>query len=158
MRRSIFFALFSGRRPPPNSKTAWQTSLQQFFVCRLIARKSRVSGLCGDCVALLGFACGAHARRFSAFGSGLIWYFSSPVLRWGHRKSPAFALSGILRVSSEKTILSGILRKILRSANFGDTGILREKSSDARVPDSPNGEKCARFFAHSELPVSPFRI
>ena len=82
----------------------------------------------------------------------------SPVLRRKRRKKPGFFVLRLLRVSSEKTILSEILRKILRFANFGDTGILREKSSDARVPDSPNGEKCALLFAKSELPVSPFRI
>ena len=57
---TIFCALFPERRSPPNFKTAWQTRLPWLFVCRLIARKSRVSGLCGDCVALLFED--AHAR------------------------------------------------------------------------------------------------
>ena len=68
-----FFCPSFRRRPPISDKSAWQTSLPPFFVCRLIALQIPVSGLCGDCLALLGCASGAHARRsrgalFASFG------------------------------------------------------------------------------------------
>ena len=70
----------------------------------------------------------------------------------------SFFILRILRVSSEKDGPARERGKILRFANFGDTRILREKSRERRVPDSPNGEKYALFFANSELPVSPVWI
>jgi hypothetical protein len=79
MRRSIFCALFPGRWPPPNSKTAWQTNVCRSFSFAVSSPcKSRVSGLCGDCVALLGFACGAHARRLCGVWGRPYLVFSGP--------------------------------------------------------------------------------
>ena len=115
--------------------------------------KSRVSGLCGDCLALLGCAPGlssiarsatedAHARRFSAFGSGLIWYFSSPVFE---AETPERA--GFFRSPDPPRELreDDPCRSSPQNSPFGEFrghADFELKRENFPCPDSPNGEKC----------------